>query len=300
MKKFYINNQQLIGILFMILGMFCLSVNDVNVKWLNQKFPVWEVIFFRAFSGMIISILLVLKFGIKTLKTTKPIAHLIRSFSAVATVVLYFFGLKFLLLSENVALAHSGPIIATILAVPILGEKLGIKRLAAVILGFIGVLVIVQPGSDLFKIESLLPIGSAVFMAFSYLSLRFIMKTDSSISIIFYYSLALLTTAILFFPSDFKIPNSIELIFLLSLGVMGSLGHYFLSQAAKRAETAIITPFEYSAFIWVIILGYIIFGEIPRATVLFGGFLIIVSGIYIIYRERINTNQVVKKEPFNV
>ena len=62
MKKFYINNQQLIGILFMILGMFCLSVNDVNVKWLNQKFPVWEVIFFRAFSGMIISILLVLKF----------------------------------------------------------------------------------------------------------------------------------------------------------------------------------------------------------------------------------------------
>tara|TARA_B100000029_G_C17574186_1_gene957630 strand:+ start:1247 stop:2149 length:903 start_codon:yes stop_codon:yes gene_type:complete len=300
MKKFYLDNQQLIAILFMILGMFCLSVNDVNVKWLNQKFPVWEVVFFRAFSGMIISIFLVLKFGIKTLKTTKPIAHLIRSFSAVATVVLYFFGLKFLQLSENVALAHSGPIIATVLAVPILGEKLGIKRLSAVVFGFIGVLIIVQPGSDLFKIESLLPIGSAVFMAFSYLSLRFIMKTDSSISIIFYYSLALLTTSILFFPADFKIPNNLELALLLGLGVMGSLGHYFLSQAAKRADTAIITPFEYSAFIWVIILGYIVFGEIPSSTVLLGGIIIIISGIYIIYREKFNTNRIIKKEPFNV
>tara|TARA_B100000686_G_scaffold304884_1_gene342870 strand:+ start:258 stop:536 length:279 start_codon:yes stop_codon:yes gene_type:complete len=92
MKSFFINNQQIIAILFMIIGMFCLSVNDVNVKWLNQKYPVWEVLFFRAFSGIVISLILVLKFGIKTLKTTKPIAHLVRSLSAVVTVVLYFLG----------------------------------------------------------------------------------------------------------------------------------------------------------------------------------------------------------------
>ena len=293
MKSFFINNQQIIAILFMIIGMFCLSVNDVNVKWLNQKYPVWEVLFFRAISGIIISLILVLKFGIKTLKTTKPIAHLVRSLSAVVTVVLYFFGLKFLMLAENNALAHSGPIIATVLAVPILGEKLGVKRLLAVLFGFVGVLIIVQPGSDLFKIESFLPLGSALFMAFSYLSLRFIMKTDSSISIIFYYSLALLITTLIFFPSNFIIPDFIDFIFLFSLGIMGSLGHFFIAQAAKRADTATITPFEYSAFIWVIIMGYFVFDEIPSTTVLLGGLLIIVSGIYIVYREKIN-NKLIK------
>ena len=288
MKKLIINNQQLMGIFLMIIAMFCLSVNDVNVKWLSKEYPVWEIVFFRAFSGLIISFFLIMKFGIKSIKTKKPIAHTVRAISAVGCVVFYFFGLKFLMLSENNALAHSGPIIATVLAVPILGEKLGIKRLLAVIFGFVGVLVIVQPGTSLFKIESFLPITSAIFMAFSYISLRFIMKTDSSISIIFYYSLALFFTSIIFFPNNFLFPSLIDLIPLFSLGIMGSLGHYFMSQAAKRAETAIITPFEYSAFLWVIILGYLFLNEVPTKTILVGGLIIVTSGIYIIYREKLN------------
>ena len=288
MKEHNNNNQQLIAISFMILGMFFLSINDVTVKWLSKEYPIWEIVFFRAISGIIISIGLVMRFGIATLKTKKPIAHTIRALSAVACVVFYFFGLKFLLVSESSALAHTAPIIATVLAVPILGEKLGMKRFFAVIFGFTGVIIILQPGTDLFKIESLLPIISAVFMAFSYLSLRFIMKTDSSISIIFYYSFALLVTTIIFFPSDFIFPSLINLIPLFSLGIMGSLGHYFMSQAAKRADTAVITPFEYTAFLWAIILAYVFLGEIPNKTIIFGGILIVMSGIYIIYREKNN------------
>ena len=294
MKNLIINNQQLMGIFLMIIAMFCLSVNDVNVKWLSKDYPVWEIVFFRAFSGLIISFCLIIKFGINSIKTKKPIAHIIRATSAVGCVVFYFFGLKFLMLSENNALAHSGPIIATVLAVPILGEKLGIKRLLAVIFGFVGVLIIVQPGTSLFKIESFLPITSAIFMAFSYISLRFIMKTDSSISIIFYYSLALFITSIIFFPHNFLFPSLIDLIPLFSLGIMGSLGHYFMSQAAKRAETAVITPFEYSAFLWVIILGYLFLNEIPTSTILAGGLIIVTSGIYIIYREKLNKTFVKK------
>ena len=288
MKEHNNNNLQLIAISFMILGMFFLSINDVTVKWLSKEYPIWEIVFFRAISGIIISIGLVMRFGIATLKTKKPIAHTIRALSAVACVVFYFFGLKFLLVSESSALAHTAPIIATVLAVPILGEKLGMRRFFAVIFGFTGVIIIVQPGTDLFKIESLLPIISAVFMAFSYLSLRFIMKTDSSISIIFYYSFALLVTTIIFFPSDFIFPSLINLIPLFSLGIMGSLGHYFMSQAAKRADTAVITPFEYTAFLWAIILAYVFLGEIPNKTIIFGGILIVMSGIYIIYREKNN------------
>ena len=187
----------------MILSMFCLSVNDVMVKGLNQVFPVWEVIFFRALSGMLISLGLVLIFGWKTLRTTKPIRHFVRAFSAVGCVVFYFFGLKYLLLTENIAIVHSAPIIAALLAIPILGERLGVHRMGAIIIGFIGVVIIVKPGTDIFKYASLLPLMSALFMASVYLSTRSLMNTDSSIAIIFYYSLALFITLIIFFTQRF-------------------------------------------------------------------------------------------------
>ena len=247
----------------MTLAMFCLSVNDVLVKGLSSAYPIWEVIFFRAFSGVIISIILIVFFGWQTLKTKKPLGHLTRAFSSVACVVFYFFGLKYLMLSENVAIVHSAPILATLLACPILGEKLGITPYCCCCLGFIGVLIIVKPGSDLFKIESLFPLAAAFFMAISYLATRFLMSTESSVSIIFYYSLALLITSLIFFPNDFVIPSLFNLIPLMGLGVMGSLGHYFMSQAAKSAEVVVITPFEYTSFIFLGIMGYFFYNEIP-------------------------------------
>ena len=279
-------NNNIMGIIFMTLGMFCLSVNDVVVKGLNISFPVWEVIFFRAFSGILVSFVLIFIFGWQSLKTKKPIRHFVRAFSAVGCVVFYFFGLKFLLLSENIAIVHSAPIFAALLAVPILGERLGIHRITAIVIGFIGVIIIVKPGTDVFKLVSILPLISALFMASVYLSTRSLMNTDSSIAIIFYYSLALLITSIVFFPSDFAMPNIVQLIPLMSLGVMGSLGHYFMSQAAKNAEVVVISPFEYSSFIFVGIMGYIFYNEVPSISIIIGGILIILGGVYIAYREQ--------------
>ena len=270
----------------MTLGMFCLSVNDVVVKGLNTSFPVWEVIFFRAFSGILVSFVLIFIFGWQSLKTKKPIRHFVRAFSAVGCVIFYFFGLKFLLLSENIAIVHSAPIFAALLAVPILGERLGIHRITAIVIGFIGVIIIVKPGTDVFKLVSILPLISALFMASVYLSTRSLMNTDSSIAIIFYYSLALLITSIVFFPSDFVMPNIVQLIPLMSLGVTGSLGHYFMSQAAKNAEVVVISPFEYSSFIFVGIMGYIFYNEVPSISIIIGGILIILGGVYIAYREQ--------------
>ena len=288
-------NNILLGILFMTLAMFCLSVNDVLVKGLSSAFPIWEVIFFRALSGIIISIALVFFFGWKTLKTKKPLGHLTRAFSSVACVVFYFFGLKYLMLSENVAIVHSAPILATLLAVPILGEKLGLHRIIAVVIGFIGVLIIVKPGSDLFKIESLFPLAAAFFMAVSYLATRFLMSTESSVSIIFYYSFALFITSLIFFPNHFVIPSLFNLIPLMALGVMGSLGHYFMAQAAKSAEVVVITPFEYTSFIFLGVMGYFFYNEVPGVSVFIGMLLIILSGIYIVYREQQKNKNIVSQ-----
>jgi drug/metabolite transporter (DMT)-like permease len=272
--------------MLMTLGMFSLSVNDIIYKNLTMNLPVWEAVFFRAFSGSIISLYLVYHSGISSIKTKKPVRHFVRAFSAVGCVVLYIFGIKHLFLSENIAIAHSAPIIAALLAVPILGEKIGIHRILAILIGFIGVLVIVKPGTDLFELKSLLPIGSALFMASVYLSTRSLMNTESSTSIVFYYSFALLFTSLIFFPPDFVIPDAFNLVLALSLGIMGSIGHYFMSQAARHADVAVTSPFEYSSFIFVGVMGYLFFYEIPSKSVFIGAILITFSGIYVAYRER--------------
>ena len=279
-------NKNLLGILLMTLGMFSLSINDIIYKNLTMNFPVWEAVFFRAFSGSIISLYLVYHSGINSIKTKKPVRHFVRAFSAVGCVVLYIFGIKYLLLSENIAIAHSAPIIAALLAVPILGEKIGMHRILAITIGFVGVLVIIKPGTDLFQLKSLLPIGSALFMASVYLTTRSLMNTESSTSIVFYYSFALLLTSLIFFPSDFVIPDTFNLILALSLGIMGSMGHFFMSQAARHADVAVTSPFEYSSFIFVGLMGYFFFYEIPSNSVILGGILIIISGVYVAYRER--------------
>ncbi len=281
-------NNNLLGISFMILSMFCLSVNDMTYKYLSFHFPVWESVFFRAISGSIIALFLAMYFGFNKLKTNKPFGHLIRAFSASGCVVFYIYGINNLMLSENIAIAHSAPIIAAFLAVPILGERIGILRTSAILVGFIGVLIIVKPGTDLFKLESLYPLISACFMASVYLSTRSVMSTDSSVAIIFYYSFALLVTSIVFFPKDFIMPSIGQIIIASSLGIMGSLGHLFMSQAAKYADVAVTSPFEYSSFIFVGLMGFLIFSEIPTYSIYLGGFIIIFSGIFIAYRERKN------------
>ena len=281
-------NNNLLGISFMILSMFCLSINDMTYKYLSFHFPVWESVFFRALSGSIIALILTIYFGFNKLKTKKPLGHLIRAFSASGCVVFYIYGINNLMLSENIAIAHSAPIIAAFLAVPILGERIGILRTSAILIGFIGVLIIVKPGTDLFKLESLYPLISACFMASVYLSTRSVMSTDSSVAIIFYYSFALLVTSLVFFPKDFIIPSFSQIIIASSLGIMGSLGHLFMSQAAKYADVAVTSPFEYSSFIFVGLMGFLIFSEVPTYSIYLGGFIIIFSGIFIAYRERKN------------
>jgi len=278
-------NRNLLGIIFMSLAMFALSINDITYKNLSFNFPVWEAVFFRALSGVIISLIMVYFSGIKSLKSKKPIRHFVRAFSAVGCVVFYIFGINYLLLTENIAIAHSAPIIAAFLAVPILGEKIGFHRTLAILIGFIGVIIIMKPGTDLFNWKSFFPLTSALFMASVYLTTRSLMNTESSVSIVFYYSFALLFTSIIFFPHNFIIPDTLNLILAMSLGIMGSAGHFFMSKAAKYADVAVTSPFEYTSFIFVGVMGYLFFNEIPGYIIIVGGILIIIASIYIAFRE---------------
>ena len=132
-------------------------------------------------------------------------------------------------------------------------------------------------------------------MAISYLSTRFLMSTESSVAIIFYYSFALLVTSLIFFPIDFIIPSIFNLIPLMALGIMGSLGHYFMSQSAKSAEVVVITPFEYTSFIFLGVMGYFFYNEVPDSSVFIGMLLIVLSGIYIVYREQQKKKSIVSQ-----
>ena len=281
-----INNKTLTAIIFMIAGALVLAIQNTLVKGLSFFYPIWEIVFFRGLSGTIIAFILLLFFGFTKLTTTKPLVHLIRAFSSVFCIVFFFFGLKYLLFAENQALLHTAPIIATLLALPFLGEKIKLKNLLAIFFGFIGIIIIIKPSYSLFNFYALLPLASAFFMATAYIATRYLMDTESSVTVIFYYSIALLFTSIFFLPNNFIFPDLSHLTVLFSLGIFGSLGHYFLSQAAKFAEVRIITPFEYTGFIFVALIGYLFFNEIPSLRVILGALCIIFSGSYIIYKTR--------------
>ena len=125
-------------------------------------------------------------------------------------------------------------------------------------------------------------------MASAYLATRYLMSTESSVAIIFYYSFALLFTSLFFFPSNFIIPNLSEIIPLFLTGLIGSLGHFFLSQSAKNAEVMVVTPFEYTSFIFVTLLAYIFYNQIPSITIYIGAIFIFISGVYIVRIEQKN------------
>ena len=281
-----IKNKTLTAIIFMIMGALVLAIQNSLVKALSFFYSIWEIVFFRGLSGTIIALFLLLFFGFVKLTTTKPLVHLIRAFSSVFCIVFFYFGLKYLLFAENQALLHTAPIIATLLALPFLGEKINLGNLLAIFFGFIGIIIIIKPSYNLFNIYALLPLASAFFMASAYIATRYLMDTESSVTVIFYYSIALLFTSIFFLPNNFIFPDFSHLPLLFSLGIFGSLGHYFLSQAAKFAEVRIITPFEYSGFIFVAVIGYLFFNEIPSLRVILGALCIILSGSYIIYKTR--------------
>ena len=272
--------------LFMLILAFIISVNGALTNWLLDFFPIWEVIFFNAFTCLFVSTCLILYKGKNNFKVNNITKHFIRVFSMVLAFIIYVFSIHKFLIVEVMAIYNFAPVLSSVLAIFILKERFNIFRFMAILLGFLGVLLVIQPGSEFFKFTLLLPILGSFFVSVAYVVTRSIMKIDNVYVTVFYYSLGLLIVSLFFFQKNFIFPTFSLLLLLLVTGLFSVVSHYLFALAVKFGEVSSVAPLEYTAFIWTGFLGYFIFNEIPNYMVITGGIIIIISGIYLFKSEK--------------
>ncbi len=276
------------GAAHMLAGVLLFSIMDAMVKWLVADYPVHQIVFFRTVFALAPCLYFIARSGgLATLRTRRPLVHVIRGLIGLAAMGCYFYAFALMDLADAKAILFSAPLFMTVLAIPLLGEKVGVFRWSAVLVGFLGVMVIVKPGGDMLQVGAIAAIGGAVLYALAMITVRHLSATDSAASITFYFTLtgALAGTAMVA-VFGWVTPPPADLALLACVGIIGGVGQYSLTQAFRYAEAAAIAPLEYLSMVGALILGYLVWNDIPSLDVFAGIALVVASGLFILYRER--------------
>ena len=262
------------------------AVMSVVIKWLATTYPAIELSFFRCVFGFIPVMLIVRHAGgAATLRTRRPLDHFFRGAVWSLSFVLSFLSLYYLPLADAVALSFLAPLFMTVLSVPMLGERVGVHRWCAVSVGFMGILFMARPSGEDFNIGILFGIGNALFWAIGSLSVRRLTRTDTAASITFYTHLFGALILGLGLPLFWADPSWPGLLTMAAVGLLGGTSQFWATQALSYAPAAAVAPFNYTQMIWAVILGYIVWGNVPTVNLIVGVALITSSGLYILYRE---------------
>ena len=274
------------GIWLMIIGSAVLVTNDAVTKYLTEGFPVWQVLTLRHIAAVFV-ILLYAKYvtGWDALKVGHWPSQILRGFTFIGTTVLVTISLSLLPLATFTAIVFSGPFFVAALSVPLLGESVGWRRWAAIGVGFIGVLIIVRPGSQSFEVALLIPVITAVFSALRDIVTRRISVTETSLGILFWSTLIVIAASLLAVPWGWNPIDLVSAGWFVLCGVLNASAHFLIIEALRYGAAATVSPFRYSALLWSIIFGFLIWGHLPSIWVYAGGVFIIASGVYMIQRE---------------
>jgi len=294
------------GVGFLVLGMLIFSLQDIAVKWIGGDYPVLEIVTFRSLIALPLTLLFFRYEGGQGLPTTqRHKLEYVRGLFYFLSYTTHFMGLAALPLAEIAAIKFSGPLMITLLSVVILGEKVGPRRWLALLVGFMGVLLIVRPGLAGFNMGSIFILISVLFYALSAILTRKLQTTDSSATMAYYSSLVYLMATFILAPLTifvgdipnahpsiaflfhaWTMPSLLDWVIMSGLGLVWAGGMYCLARAYSLALASIMAPFEYMALPINIMWGFVIWQEIPTLTTLAGAFLTLFSGMYILYRER--------------
>jgi drug/metabolite transporter (DMT)-like permease len=299
-------NKSILGVSSLILSVLIFSLQDIAVKWIGGNYPVMEIVIFRTIVSLPFTLLFYRYEGHRGLPTTKRHKlEYIRGLFLFLSFTTYFMGLAALPLAEVSSIRNSAPLMITFLSVVLLGEKVGPRRWLALTVGFIGVLLIVRPGSVTFNMGSVFILIATLFYAFSIMLTRRLQSTDSSATMAYFSTFVYLIASIILAPLAIfvgELPNahpSITFLFrawamptLLDLGIMSGLGlvwaagMYFMARGYSLALASVAAPFEYVALPIGVMLGFVIWHEVPTLATWMGAFLTIISGVYILYRDQ--------------
>jgi drug/metabolite transporter (DMT)-like permease len=270
----------------MVGSVVCFSIMDICVKWLDY-YPVGQVLFLRFFIGFIPIFFIIPRDKLFNFyKTSRPSLHAFRAITGAAAIIALFIGLRELPLADVVSLTFGGPIFVTVASIFFLSEKVGIKRWSAVFLGFVGMLLIVQPAFIDLNFYYITPIVFCIFFACVAISVRSLSKTEPNYRIALYFTLlcSILGLATIF-KGNWVLPTKIDFVIFVIMGLCGSVANLLLTQSYRLAEASLVTPIKYLSLVFAIVFGFLIWSEIPKILTLFGALLVITSSLIIFIRE---------------
>lgn len=278
-----------LGIILRVAAMACMAGLAALVKACAERgAPVLEIIFFRnAFAFVPVLFYIWRTTGFSVLKTTRPGGHATRASVGLVGMVCGFTAVSMLPLTESTALSFAAPLFMTALSGPILKERVGLHRWGAVIVGFIGVLIMIRPDpTHMATLGTVFGLAGALGAAGAMIAIREIGRTEPGPTIVFYFTLAGMLLGLASLPfGGWVIPDVTTLVMLVCTGLVGGTGQLLLTEALRRAPVAVVAPFDYTQLIWACILGYAFWDEMPRAATLTGAVVVAASGVYILLRE---------------
>lgn len=275
------------GIALMLLAVSLFSFMDGFVKWLGQAYPTMQIVFFRSLFAFIPLAFLIHRFGgmRSALRVTAPFGHVLRCLCGTGAMFLFFYAYAHMKLADAVAITFAAPLFITALSVPLLGEKVGVRRWSACLLGFLGVVIMIRPGPGVLQSIALVPLLGALFNALAMIYVRRLAQRDSTASIIFWFTLSTTLLSGAFMPFQWVTPQGWDWLLLIIVGLLGGCAQIAMTAAFTEAPAAAIMPFKYASMIWAVLIGWLIWGETPGLNIWLGWPLVVVSGLYIVYRE---------------
>nr|WP_256515633.1 DMT family transporter [Alsobacter ponti] len=278
----------MVGIVLMCGAVLLFSVLDGTAKYLSRELPTPQIVWARYFANVLL-VLAVLNPWTRpgVARARKPMLQVVRSCLLLGSTALNFLAVRYLQLAETITITFMTPLLVALLALPILGERIGPRRLAAIVVGFAGVLLVARPGVGGIHPAALFSVAGCVCYAFYGILTRMLATHDKAETTLVYSGLAgvvLLTPLLpLFWVQP---PTALAWALMLSMGVYASVGHYLLILAHQRAPAAILSPFMYTQLVWMIGIGYFVFGDLPDRWTLAGGLVVAGSGLYLLSAER--------------
>jgi len=295
------------GIVLILISGAVFTVNDTAMKWLRADYPVGELVTIRGiFSLIVLACLVYFIGGWHTLRVRDWRAQWLRSLLVLITTVCFLAAIRYMPLADAMGIAFAGPLFTVALAGPLLGERIGWYRWAAVGAGFVGVLLMVRPTGAGFQLAAFLPLVTALCGALRDIVTRRMSVTDHSNATLAFAVAAVVGVGLFTWPVGEVLPSQAWIwptpthlaLFVLS-GVLMGIGQYCVIESLRVAQAAVVAPFKYTSYLWALALGYIVWRDVPSVTSLLGALIVISSGLFIFLRERnmSQTPTVVRGDP---
>jgi drug/metabolite transporter (DMT)-like permease len=275
-----------LGIAFMIGATVLFAGTTALAKWMAAIYPVGEVMFFRSFSSFVVYTAFVLPFtGFSVFATKRPRDHLARGISQSISQTFTVLAVSMMPLAGAVAINFSAPLWSALLSVLWLKERPGLARWMALLTGFVGVLIVTHPGTDTLQVGALFALGNAIMYGSVTVAVRGMTATESTATLLMWQMVTMATLHTLLLLFGFAMPTPADAAMLILSGIANAIGQYLWTKALLLAPATAVSPFYYLMLVWALVIGYLVWGDVPTLALLVGSGIVVACGLFLLWHE---------------